>query len=41
MPMTDFKIAEKYKYQNGFHNYHEWVDSSHPVFLIPLTLEQE
>lgn len=33
MPTTDFKVAEKYNYQNGFHNYHESeaIDGALPV----------
>lgn len=25
MPATEFKVQEKYKYQNGFGSYHEYV----------------
>lgn len=25
MPVTDFDIKEKYRYQNGFDSYHEYV----------------
>lgn len=25
MPVTDFKIKEKYEYQSGFGSYHEYV----------------
>lgn len=26
MPVTSFSVPEKYKYLNGFNNYHEYVD---------------
>ena len=35
MPMTDFKIAEKYSYMNGFDNYHECV-TKHGRLLMTL-----
>lgn len=25
MPTTDFELPERYKYQNGFGSYHEYV----------------
>ena len=29
MPVTKFAVPEKYKYQNGFNSYHEYVKFGH------------
>lgn len=34
MPFTQFAVNEKYRYQNGFGSYHEYVD----CMLAPSTL---
>lgn len=38
MPVTEFDVKEKYRYQNGFDSYFEYAHPSHPSLVrIKLT----
>lgn len=45
MPVTTFNVPEKYRYQNGFGSYHEYVsshlssESSHVMLTVTLGLK--